>query len=178
MSRFHVLIPMTLSAFLLAASAPPAHATSYNKCGNGTLNQGEQCDDGNTTSGDGCQSNCRVQDGYECTGSPSVCAPEAEVDCGDGIVDEGEDCDGGACCTTECTYRPSTTTCRGAAGVCDAAEKCTGASSTCPADQLKPSTTICRAAVPDCIDEPEYCTGTSVDCPPGSAPTCGNGVVD
>jgi cysteine-rich repeat protein len=31
-------------------------------CGNGTLDAGEDCDDGNTTSGDGCQSTCRVPD--------------------------------------------------------------------------------------------------------------------
>jgi cysteine-rich repeat protein len=28
-------------------------------CGNGTLEEGEECDDGNTKSGDGCTSNCR-----------------------------------------------------------------------------------------------------------------------
>lgn len=30
-------------------------------CGNGMLNGGEQCDDGNTTSGDGCASDCTVE---------------------------------------------------------------------------------------------------------------------
>jgi cysteine-rich repeat protein len=30
-------------------------------CGNGTLESGEQCDDGNTTNGDGCNSNCQQE---------------------------------------------------------------------------------------------------------------------
>lgn len=30
-------------------------------CGNGVLDGGEQCDDGNTTSGDGCSSTCRIE---------------------------------------------------------------------------------------------------------------------
>ncbi|MEE9294475.1 MAG: DUF4215 domain-containing protein, partial [Phycisphaerae bacterium] len=46
-------------------------------CGNTVLNPGEECDDGNTTDGDGCDSNCTV------TG------------CGNGIVTAGEECDDG-----------------------------------------------------------------------------------
>jgi cysteine-rich repeat protein len=30
-------------------------------CGNGTLNSGEGCDDGNTVSGDGCSSTCQIE---------------------------------------------------------------------------------------------------------------------
>ncbi len=41
-------------------------------CGNGVLDPGEACDDGNTTKGDGCYS-CRVGVGYSCSGQPSVC---------------------------------------------------------------------------------------------------------
>ena len=35
-------------------------------CGDGTLDTGETCDDGNTTSLDGCDSVCAVEAGYEC----------------------------------------------------------------------------------------------------------------
>ena len=48
-------------------------------CGDGTPDPGEQCDDGNTTSGDGCAS--------DCTDEPAAC--------GDGTVDPGEGCDDG-----------------------------------------------------------------------------------
>src|SRR5690606_28937535 len=34
-------------------------------CGNGVIDAGEQCDDGNLTAGDGCSNECKV----ECSGS-------------------------------------------------------------------------------------------------------------
>ncbi len=44
-------------------------------CGNGHLENGETCDDGNEIAGDGCDDNCDVEDGFSCTTdvSPSVC---------------------------------------------------------------------------------------------------------
>eukprot|EP01025_Chloroclados_australasicus_P031099 TRINITY_DN313_c0_g1_i1.p1 TRINITY_DN313_c0_g1~~TRINITY_DN313_c0_g1_i1.p1 ORF type:complete len:856 (-),score=118.16 TRINITY_DN313_c0_g1_i1:1334-3685(-) len=43
-------------------------------CGNGQLEEVEQCDDGNKVSGDGCSSQCRIEGGFTCTAeSPSVC---------------------------------------------------------------------------------------------------------
>jgi cysteine-rich repeat protein len=47
------------------------------KCGNGEIDIGEACDDGNNISGDGC---------------PADCSPP----CGDGLLDPGEVCDDGA----------------------------------------------------------------------------------
>src|SRR5690606_20446340 len=54
-----------------------ADCLSDETCGNGHLDAGEECDDGNTLPGDGC--------------SPD-CVPEA---CGNGVVDPGEVCDDG-----------------------------------------------------------------------------------
>ncbi len=37
------------------------------ECGNNLVNLNEQCDDGNTTSGDGCSSNCTLETiGFYC----------------------------------------------------------------------------------------------------------------
>ncbi len=47
-------------------------------CGNGIVDPGEECDDGNAIDGDGCNINCRL--------------PR----CGNGILDPGEQCDGAA----------------------------------------------------------------------------------
>lgn len=33
----------------------------------------EECDDGNSVSGDGCSSSCGIEDYSSCSGSPSVC---------------------------------------------------------------------------------------------------------
>jgi len=60
-------------------------------CGNGVIEEGEQCDDGNTNSGDGCSSTC-----------------QQEFICGNGIVEVSEECDDGNSkdndsCTNSCT---------------------------------------------------------------------------
>ena len=36
-------------------------------CGNGMLDAGEQCDDGNAFVGDGCSNSCQIEDGWQCT---------------------------------------------------------------------------------------------------------------
>jgi CSLREA domain-containing protein len=50
-------------------------------CGNSKLDPGETCDDGNTTSGDGCSSTCQDE--------------TAGAVCGNNIVETGEECDDG-----------------------------------------------------------------------------------
>jgi len=45
-------------------------------CSNGALDAGESCDDGNLDDGDGCSSTCIVEDGFVCTGEPSICTPD------------------------------------------------------------------------------------------------------
>ena len=92
-------------------------------CGDGTLNEPEECDDGNVFHGDGCDSHCLVEpstcvdvdsDGYGFPGDPS-CPMGGEDDCNDascitfpgaselfdgldnncdGVADEGLDNDG------------------------------------------------------------------------------------
>ena len=83
-------------------------------CGNGVITAPEQCDDGNTTSGDGCSSVCRTEPGASCTGQPSVCTRAV---CGNGTLEAGEACDAGALnglfygdgsgCSRACTHEPS-----------------------------------------------------------------------
>ncbi|MCD6498843.1 MAG: DUF4215 domain-containing protein [Deltaproteobacteria bacterium] len=60
-------------------------------CGNGVLDEGEACDDGNQSSADGCSNQCQVEDGWHCDGEPSACA----ADCGDGKAVGTEECDDG-----------------------------------------------------------------------------------
>lgn len=65
--------------------------TAQNLCGDGLLNAGETCDDGNVISFDGCSSTCQAEIGYTCTGQPSVCTPFADAD-GDGVPDNSDNC--------------------------------------------------------------------------------------
>jgi cysteine-rich repeat protein len=101
------------------------------RCGDGFLRTDimgiEQCDDGNTTSGDGCSDTCRnegcgngqIDPGEQCDGgeNPPVGGDGCDVncqleDCGDGFVDVGEQCDGNgtgtggqtALCDIDCTF--------------------------------------------------------------------------
>jgi cysteine-rich repeat protein len=46
-------------------------------CGNGLVEPGEECDDGNLAANDGCDGACRTEVCYVCEGSPSVCGPPA-----------------------------------------------------------------------------------------------------
>lgn len=55
-------------------------------CGNGAIEAGETCDDGDTEAGDGCSAACAVEDGFTCTGEPSVCTEDAGGGCSLGMM--------------------------------------------------------------------------------------------
>ncbi|HEY2729453.1 MAG TPA: DUF4215 domain-containing protein [Polyangia bacterium] len=96
----------------------PASST----CGNGVIEFGENCEDGNTTSGDGCSSTCVIESHYTCPkiGMPCV----HDVICGDHMIEGKEECDDGnttsgdgcaADCTLECGWQcPPGAVCRAA----------------------------------------------------------------
>jgi len=98
-------------------------------CGNGDIEGDETCDDGDTSSGDGCSSTCVIESGWACSGEPSSCS----LLCGNGNIDSGESCDGinlnsQSCytqgfdsgtlaCTSSCTFDTS---------LCINTEECSG----------------------------------------------------
>ena len=99
-------------------------------CGDGNLDAGEQCDDGNNVDGDGCEGDCTL-------------TPDPEPFCGDGNLDAGEQCDDGNNvdgdgCEGDCTLTPDPEPFCGD-GNLDAGEQCDdgnnvdsdGCSSTC-----------------------------------------------
>lgn len=69
------------------------------RCGVGTVDPGEQCDDGNMQSGDGCDAQCQVEPCFLCSGEPSACmtAP-AGAACDEGDPCTTSACDGGGMC--------------------------------------------------------------------------------
>ena len=86
-------------------AAPDAQTTDaqITPCGNGLVESPEECDDGSTLNGDGCDSNCLEEEGWDCVGAPSQCAPI----CGDGLIRGGEECDdsnltSGDSCSASC----------------------------------------------------------------------------
>jgi fibro-slime domain-containing protein len=92
---------------------PPA------QCGNGKLETGEACDDGNASGGDGCSSICAIETGWKCGAQNTPCVAKQ---CGDGILAGTEQCDDGKVnttsgCTPSCTIAPNAT-CPANGGAC------------------------------------------------------------
>jgi cysteine-rich repeat protein len=56
------------TGYVLATDQLPADPTAQLFAGDGRIGAGEQCDDGNRASGDGC-TNCRVDNGWTCDAS-------------------------------------------------------------------------------------------------------------
>src|SRR5450432_3201880 len=125
---------------VLAACGASNGAT--HECGDGIVNGSEQCDDGNTISGDGCSSACQLETANTCgdgivqvatetcddgntvdgDGCDSHCHIETSAKCGNGTLDAGEVCDDGnhasndgcsSTCQVEAGY-----TCTGTPSVC------------------------------------------------------------
>lgn len=97
--RTLTIISCILSGLLLA---PVGRALA--SCGDGTLEGPiETCDDGNTTSGDGCDAACLKEIGWDCPNAGDPCVPI----CGDALVVGPEVCDDGNtapddCCSPDC----------------------------------------------------------------------------
>jgi len=120
-------------------------------CGNGVVQTGEQCDDGNTTDGDCCSATCQ----YETKESP--CPADANP-CTEDV------CDGTGICVHPAGNAGAI--CRPAAGECDVAEQCDGNSTACPPDGFEPDGT-------PCTDDGLFCTGNET-CQSGTCTSEGN----
>ena len=128
-------------------------------CGNGTMESGEACDDGNVASGDGCSAACTVE-------LPPP--PPATPVCGNGLVEGDEMCDDGNLasgdgCSEACTVElppppPPAGPCCGN-GVVESGEACDDGNLT--------SGDGCS----------EACT-VELPPPPSDGPVCGNGIVE
>jgi cysteine-rich repeat protein len=84
-------------------------------CGNGVPGAFEQCDDGNSRRGDGCDVACRIEPGWSCSEAGCVEA------CGDGRIVGQETCDFGYLAGNDATLSAACVSCNVVAGwACDA----------------------------------------------------------
>lgn len=92
-------------------------------CGNGELDSGETCDDGNTESGDGCARDCALEEDFACPQPGAGCV--RIVTCGNGRIEGDETCDDrndreGDGCDSDC-HLEAGWTCPAAGRACVAA---------------------------------------------------------
>ncbi|CAL1697050.1 unnamed protein product [Somion occarium] len=94
---------------------------SLQMCGNGIVEEGEDCDPGTGSTSSCCDvDTCKFRSG-------AVCDPDSSP-----------------CCTGECTFAPTTQVCRPSKdSLCDQPEMCTGNSSSCPSDVFSPNGQSC-----------------------------------
>lgn len=152
-------------------------------CGDGNKTPDEECDDGDLANGDGCSASCTVETCWDCSGDPSVCAPETA---GNSCPSDGIFCNGVESCN-------GTGTCVGAGDPCigngecnvscnEGADNCFDANGTPCSDEPNPCTVdtcngagacshaagnagaTCRVDAGAC-DVAELCDGTNITCP-------------
>ncbi len=96
-------------------------------CGDGVLDVGEDCDDGNTLGGDCCSSSCTFETaGSTCTDDGDACTTDTcngTGTCDHPAAADGSACDDGIACTTGETCQAGT--CLSSTPACDDNESCT-----------------------------------------------------
>ncbi|GAP87861.1 putative adam protease adm-b [Rosellinia necatrix] len=117
---------------------------SGSQCGNGIVEQGEDCDCGGET---GCQGN-------SCC-NPSTCKFTTNSVCDPANED---------CCTDQCQFASNGTVCRTSSGTCDPQETCSGTSATCPADVKAPDGQGCGADGSGLKCASGQCTSRDLQC--------------
>jgi cysteine-rich repeat protein len=110
----------------------PGDSCMLIECGNGMLEPGEQCDDGNVLDGDCCDAACQCEpagslcsDGVYCNGEETcdgagMCLAGTPVDCNDGITCTSDACDE---TSDACIHDPDNASCDDAL-YCNGAELC------------------------------------------------------
>lgn len=80
-------LPQRRLSFTLNAQVEHSNAP----CGDGSVTEDEQCDDGNAMDGDGCTSDCVLEPGYACNGQPSSCqlAPMGDLCSAAPLLEDG-----------------------------------------------------------------------------------------
>jgi cysteine-rich repeat protein len=157
-----------------AAMNPDAFAP---RCGDGTINGTDVCDDSNTTAGDGCSATCTAEAGFSCnSASPTVCTAV----CGDGMrvgaESEANGCDdtnttAGDGCSATCAVE-SGFSCTGTPSMCmtGCGDRVVAGSETCDDG----NTVDGDGCAMSCASETGYtCTGSPSTC----TATCGDGLL-
>eukprot|EP00834_Sanchytrium_tribonematis_P002191 NODE_63_length_26141_cov_1.022656.p2 type:complete len:577 gc:universal NODE_63_length_26141_cov_1.022656:18585-20315(+) len=124
----------------LKSDASLIYEFAQNKCGNGVVDPGEECDCGDLCDSDTCCTNtCKLKPTAQCS-------------------DKNQ-----ACCN-QCKFKPKDTICRLKESVCDSEEKCTGNSGNCPADSYDNDGSSCTDGSFSGNCASKYCTSPDKQC--------------
>ncbi|AKF05542.1 DUF4215 domain-containing protein [Sandaracinus amylolyticus] len=152
---------------------------SETRCGDGTvqMGDGEICDDGNTTDGDGCSADCRSDE----TCGNGVLDEAADEVCDDGNTADGDTCRGDCASDYRCGNGVVDTTADGASSdeVCDDGNTANGdgCSASCSSDESCGNAIVDLGAGEICDDgNTEDGDECSADCL--TSFLCGNGDLD
>jgi cysteine-rich repeat protein len=186
---------------------PFSTVTQYNQCpietavcGNGVLEPGEACDDGNTNNDDSCRNDCTIpycgdgikEQNEECDppGPNNICDSGMCLNdctckkppvCGDGTIDQGEQCDpagpsalcSSGTCASDCTCSPPPIC---GDGNLDTGEQCDppGLTGTCASGVCALD---CTCSPPPSCGDGNLDTGEECD-PPGQTTSCASGTCE
>lgn len=114
-----------------------------NQCGNGIVEDGEDCDCG----------------GAESCGNNQCCDPGTCKFKNNAVCDDSND----ECCKG-CQFVSALSVCRPSTGACDPQETCTGNSSTCPADSFAPDGQTCGNSADNLQCASGQCTSRNQQC--------------
>ncbi|KZS90349.1 hypothetical protein SISNIDRAFT_444293 [Sistotremastrum niveocremeum HHB9708] len=132
--------PNAINSSCIQDASASEKTITVQMCGNGIVEDGEECDPGVGNNSTCCNSaTCTFTAG-------SVCDPTSD-----------------ACCTSTCQFSPATQVCRPAVNSqCDIAETCTGNSSACPPDTFHANGLQCGTDGETCANG--LCTSQSLQC--------------
>ena len=124
----NVVSVIDTSSNTLVASVPVGDGIAYAfgefigpafTCGNGIVEPGEQCDDGNLAGGDGCSAACAIETCYHCSGGGAGSCSQSSA--GTACADDGNACTDDLCdAAGACTHPniPAGTICPDDGNVC------------------------------------------------------------
>lgn len=134
------------------------------RCGDGQRTPDEECEDDNTTAGDGCSERCEIETGWRCSSAGCL------TTCGDGRVLGDEECDDGGResgdgCSSACAIEPFWS-CSDEPSVCISTISC-GNSELDPGEICDPPGEDgclpgCASFAPD-VGEPPQCGNTRIE---------------
>ncbi len=158
------------------------------KCGNGILEGGEACDDGNSQNNDGCSADCMtVEDDYVCETEGELCRKVDVPECGNSILEGDEACDDGNTddgdgCRADCSEIEDDYTCEKAGELCSRKQEAKCGNGVIEGDEACDDGNTndgdgCRA---DCsaIEDDYTCKKAGELCSKTNEAKCGNGIIE